>query len=149
MENTPDRLAEKPSWLLTQLSVHAHRLATEAFAEAGARGYHYRVLAALDEFGTASQAELGRRCNMDRSDVVATVTELERQGYVDRAQDPRDRRRNTVTLTEPGRTQLGRLDKTLDRAQDELLGPLPEADRRTLTRLLGTLLAHHQRRQPG
>ncbi|HUQ57422.1 MarR family winged helix-turn-helix transcriptional regulator [Lentzea sp.] len=145
MEETPERLAGKPSWLLTQLSVHAHRLATEAFAEAGARGYHYRLLAALDEFGVASQAELGRRCNMDRSDVVAAVTELQERGFVDRAQDPRDRRRNTVTLTGTGRTQLRRLDKALDHAQDALLAPLPEPDRRTLTGLLGTLLAHHQR----
>ncbi|MFD9705681.1 MarR family winged helix-turn-helix transcriptional regulator [Lentzea sp. NPDC059081] len=145
VEETPERLAGKPSWLLTQLAVHAHRLASEGFAEAGARGYHYRVLAALDEFGLMSQAEIGRRCNMDRSDVVAAVSELEREGFVDRAQDPRDRRRNTVTLTEQGRTQLRRLDRALDQAQDHLLGPLDEQDRRTLTRLLGVLLTHHQR----
>jgi DNA-binding MarR family transcriptional regulator len=145
MEETPARLADKPSWLLTQLAVHAHRLASEGFAEAGARGYHYRVLAALDEFGVASQAELGRRCNMDRSDVVAAVTELEEKGFVERTQDPKDRRRNIVMVTEIGRTQLCRLDRALDQAQDDLLGPLSEQDRQTLTRLLGVLLTHHQR----
>lgn len=145
MEETPERLAGKPSWLLTQLAVHAHRLASEGFAEAGARGYHYRVLAALDEFGVASQAELGRRCNMDRSDVVAAVTELAGQGHVDRAQDPQDRRRNMVSLTEAGEEQLRRLDRALDQTQEELLGPLAEQDRQTLTRLLGVLLTHHQR----
>ena len=145
MEETPERLAGKPSWLLTQLAVHAHRLASEGFAEAGARGYHYRVLAALDEFGVASQAELGRRCNMDRSDVVAAVTELAGQGHVDRTQDPQDRRRNMVSLTEAGEEQLRRLDRALDQTQEELLGPLAEQDRQTLTRLLGVLLTHHQR----
>ena len=145
MEETPARLAGKPSWLLTQLAVHAHRLASEAFGEEGARGYHYRVLAALDEFGAASQADLGRRCNMDRSDVVAAVNELSDRGFVDRAPDPRDRRRNTVTLTELGRTRLYRLDRALDGAQVALLGPLAEPDREELTRLLGVLLAHHQR----
>ncbi|NGY63061.1 MarR family transcriptional regulator [Lentzea sp. NEAU-D13] len=145
MEETPERLAGKPSWLLTQLAVHAHRLASEGFAEAGARGYHYRVLAALDEFGVASQAELGRRCNMDRSDVVAAVTELAERGFVERTQDPQDRRRNMVTLTELGRTQLCRLDRALDQAQEDLLGPLAAQDRQTLTRLLGVLLTHHQR----
>ena len=145
MEETPERLAGKPSWLLTQLAVHAHRLASEGFAEAGARGYHYRVLAALDEFGVASQAELGRRCNMDRSDVVAAVTELAERGFVERTQDPQDRRRNMVTLTELGRTQLCRLERALDQAQEDLLGPLAAQDRQTLTRLLGVLLRHHQR----
>ena len=71
MEETPGRLTAKPSWLITQLAVHAHRLASDGFAEMKARGYHYRILAALHEFGPASQAELARRCNMDRSDIVA------------------------------------------------------------------------------
>ncbi|MGP4098360.1 MarR family winged helix-turn-helix transcriptional regulator [Nonomuraea sp. KM90] len=144
MEETPARLTAKPSWLLTQLAMHAHRLASDGFAEAGARGYHYRILAALDEFGVASQAELGRRCNMDRSDVVAAINELAGQGLVERTPDPGDRRRNMVSLTEAGDRQLGRLDRALDRVQDDLLGPLPAEDRQTLTRLLTRLLTHHQ-----
>ena len=146
MEQTPARLTEKPSWLLTQLSVHAHRLASEAFAEAGARGYHYRVLSSLDEFGVASQANLGRSSNMDRSDVVAAVNELAEQGFVERSPDPDDRRRNLVSLTTAGERQLRRLDRALDTAQEELLEPLAAGDRDTLVRLLDQLLTHHQRR---
>lgn len=82
---------------------------------------------------------------MHRSDVVAAVNELAGQGFVERAQDPQDRRRNTVTLTEAGAEQLRRLDRALDRVQDELLEPLAAQDRQALTRLLGVLLAHHQR----
>ncbi|WP_329430212.1 MarR family transcriptional regulator [Streptosporangium sp. NBC_01495] len=145
MEETPARLTAKPSWLLTQLAVHAHRLASNGFGEVGARGYHYRVLAVLDEFGVASQAELGRRCNMDRSDVVAAINELAEQGLVERTPDPDDRRRNLVTLTTAGDRQLLRMERVLDRVQDDLLGPLPAEDRQTLTRLLTQLLAHHQR----
>src|ERR1700730_1217386 len=62
----PSRLAEKPTWLISETSRHAHRLLTEKLAEAGSRGYDYRVLAALQEFGPASQARLGRRTVMDR-----------------------------------------------------------------------------------
>ncbi|MER6831550.1 MarR family transcriptional regulator [Streptosporangium sp. NPDC000563] len=145
MEKTPARLTAKPSWLLTQLAVHAHRLASDGFGQVGARGYHYRILAALEEFGVASQAELGRRCNMDRSDVVAAINELAGQGLVERTPDPEDRRRNLVTLTAAGDRQLRRLDRALDEAQEELLGPLAAEDRQALTRLLTQLLAHHQR----
>ncbi|WP_323139501.1 MULTISPECIES: MarR family winged helix-turn-helix transcriptional regulator [unclassified Streptomyces] len=60
---------------------------------------HYRILAALDEFGVAGQTELGRRCSMDRSDVVAAINELAEQGCVERTPDPVDRRRNRVTIT--------------------------------------------------
>ncbi|MFI9505093.1 MarR family winged helix-turn-helix transcriptional regulator [Nocardia sp. NPDC052566] len=141
----PARLTTKPSWLLTQLAVHAHRLASDGFGAVGARGYHYRILAALDEFGVASQAELGRRTNMDRSDVVAAINQLAEQGYVERTPDPGDRRRNMVSLTEAGNRQLRQLDRTLDKVQDDLLEPLSAEDRQTLTRLLAQLLVHHHR----
>lgn len=144
MEDTPARLAAKPSWLLSQLAVHAHRLASDGFGEVGARGYHYRILAALDEFGVASQAELGRRCSMDRSDVVAAINELAEQGLVERTPDPDDRRRNIVTLTKPGDRRLRRMDRMLDKVQDDLLGPLSAEDRKTLTRLLTRLFTHHK-----
>jgi DNA-binding MarR family transcriptional regulator len=145
VEETPARLSAKPSWLLTQVAVHAHRLASDGFGGVGARGYHYRILAALDEFGVASQAELGRRCSMDRSDVVAAINELAEQGFAERTPDPDDRRRNMVSLTTAGDRQLRRIDRALDKVQDELLGPLPAEDRKTLTRLLAQLLTHHQR----
>jgi DNA-binding MarR family transcriptional regulator len=145
VEETPARLTARPSWLLTQVAVHAHRLASDGFGEVGARGYHYRILAALDEFGVASQAELGRRCNMDRSDVVAAINELAGPGFVERTPDPDDRRRNMVTLTPAGDRQLRRMDQALDAVQEKLLGPLPAEDRQTLSRLLTHLLTHLQR----
>ncbi len=148
MSETPARLSAKPSWLLAQLAVHAHRLSAAGFAAAGARGYHYRVLASLAEFGAASQAELGRRSTMDRSDVVAAVSELAGRGFVERTPDPVDRRRNVVTLTEAGAEQLRVLDLALDRVQDDLLAPLAAGERQALTGLLTRLLAHHRTAGP-
>ncbi|MFD2472735.1 MarR family winged helix-turn-helix transcriptional regulator [Amycolatopsis silviterrae] len=145
MDEIPRRLKEKPSWLLTQLTVHARRLVSEGFAEAGARGYHYRILAALDEFGPSSQADLGRRCRVDRSDVVAAVNQLTDLGYADRTPDPAHGRRNIVHLTKPGARQLRRMDKILDGVQDELLGDLSAEERETLVRLLGRVLTDHER----
>ncbi|MFD0392169.1 MarR family winged helix-turn-helix transcriptional regulator [Streptomyces nogalater] len=100
MEEIPERLTVRPSWLITQLAVHARKLVFDGFTTVGARGYHYRILAALHEHGPASQAELGRRCRIDRSDVVAAVNELVAQGFVDRTPDPDHGRRNKVTLTD-------------------------------------------------
>ncbi|MFD7861712.1 MarR family winged helix-turn-helix transcriptional regulator [Streptomyces sp. NPDC057682] len=146
MDDIPERLTTKPSWLITQLAVHARRLASEGFAAAGARGYHYRILSTLREFGPASQADLGRRGRIDRKDMVTAVKQLAEQGYVDRVPDPDHGRRNRVTLTESGLRQLQRMDGLLDRVQDDLLAPLSPEDRRTLTELLGRVLAHHEPR---
>jgi DNA-binding MarR family transcriptional regulator len=51
------------------------------------------------------------------------------QGFVERKPDPDDRRRNMVTLTKAGDRQLRRMDRALDKVQDDLLGPLPAEDR--------------------
>ncbi|MGW0324405.1 MULTISPECIES: MarR family winged helix-turn-helix transcriptional regulator [unclassified Nocardia] len=142
-EPTPARWKNLPTWLLTQTANHAHRLVSDGFAAADARGYHYRILATLDEFGPASQATLGRRSGIHVSDMVATINELAELDLVDRTPDPTDRRRNVITLTTPGKRQLRRLEKQLAHSQEELLDPLSPAERDQLTELLSKLLDHH------
>lgn len=145
-EPAPARWASLPSWLLTQTANHAHLVVADGFASVHARGYHYRVLATLDDVGPASQAELGRRSGIHLSDMVATINELAARSLVERAPDPADRRRNIVTLTAAGRRQLRRLEKQLAASQEVLLAPLSSEERRQLSALLSTLLAHHDRR---
>jgi MarR family transcriptional regulator, lower aerobic nicotinate degradation pathway regulator len=140
---TPARLRDKPSWLMTQTAMHAHRLVSEGLAAADARGYHYRLLAALEEFGPASQAALGRRTGIDRSYVVEAVNELADRGLVERARDPEDRRRNIITITPAGVRQLRRLDEVVAGIQDELLASLSADERDELARLLRKVLEHH------
>ncbi|MEU8331826.1 MarR family winged helix-turn-helix transcriptional regulator [Micromonospora sp. NPDC048839] len=143
---SPAGLRTTPTWLLNQTASHATRLLTEGFAAHDLRGYHYRLLAALAEDGPASQADLGRRCGIDRSDVVAAVNDLAGRGLVVRAPDPADRRRNVISLTTTGADEAHRLGDTLDRVQRDLLAPLSATEREQLTHLLTRLLDHHTRR---
>jgi DNA-binding MarR family transcriptional regulator len=99
------------------------------------------VLAALAEFGPASQATLGRHAEMDRSDVTATVGELAAAGLVERAADAGDRRRNVITITAAGLARLRELDAILTAVQDEVLEPLSADERSVLTGLLTRVLA--------
>jgi DNA-binding MarR family transcriptional regulator len=144
MAARPDRLSSKPSYLTTQLARHVQRMVSEAFEEVDARGYHYRLLATIDEVGPTSQAELGRGADMDRSDVVAAVNELVAAGQVERAPDPADGRRNVISLTPAGRRQLRRLDRALERTQERFLEPLTSRDRERYTALVRALLDHHE-----
>jgi DNA-binding MarR family transcriptional regulator len=139
----PSRLAEKPTWLISETSRHGHRLLTEKLAEAGSRGYDYRLLAALQEFGPASQARLGRRTGMDRSDVASVLNDLADRGLAERSPDPADGRRNVITITPAGTAHLRRLDELLADVQDELLAPLSPAEREQLITLLTRVLEHH------
>lgn len=139
----PARLRSLPSWLINQTSITAHHLVSARMAEAGAHRYHYSMLAALDEFGPDSQAALGRRVGLDRSDVAGAVTELAERNLVERAPDPLDRRRNVVRLTTDGLRRLRELDELVAGAQDELLAPLSADEREQLVRLLTRLVDHH------
>ncbi|MBX6391113.1 MAG: winged helix-turn-helix transcriptional regulator [Frankia sp.] len=138
----PSRLRSLPSWLVGKTSSHAHRVTTEAFAAISARKYHYALLASLAEFGPSSQADLGRRCSFDRSDVAILVNELLEAGYVERTQDPADRRRNIVALTPAGRERLAEFDRVAAGIQERLLGPLGADERAELVRLLTRVLDH-------
>jgi DNA-binding MarR family transcriptional regulator len=144
--NAPARLRALPSWLINQVGLHANRLVAVELVDTGARRQHYSPLAALDERGPASQAELSRLTTIDRSDMVATLDELTGLGYVERNPDPEDRRRNVVTITPAGRRYLHKLDRILGGAQDDLLAPLSPADRTQLVTLLTLVLDHHNRR---
>ena len=145
-EKTPARWERLPSWLLTQTARHAHRVVADGFSSVGARGYHYRLLATLEEFGPASQAALGRRSRIHLSEMVSTINELADRKLVERTPAPADRRRNIISLTVAGKRQLRRLEKQLAESQDELLAPLSAEERQRLAALLSTLLDHHDRR---
>jgi MarR family transcriptional regulator, lower aerobic nicotinate degradation pathway regulator len=143
----PERIKRLPSWLAGQLAARGAGLVAAALAPEGLRRPHFTVMTALADRGASSQAALGRRLLIDRSDMHALLAELEQAGLVERVRDPADRRRMLVDLTPAGTRTLKRLDKRIDAAQDNLLAPLPAADRRELDRLLARLVEHHSPRQ--
>jgi MarR family transcriptional regulator, lower aerobic nicotinate degradation pathway regulator len=140
--SAPSRIRDRPTWLISRAYSRSHGLLNDGFAASGAglRGYHYRLLAALEEWGSASQADLARSTSVDRSDVVTVLGALERLGLIERTVDPNNRRRNIVSITRAGSEQLGALDRVIDEVQDRVLAPLSQNERRQLTKLLRRLV---------
>ena len=136
-DRTPDRVKDRPTWIVSRAFARSSALLADAFdAHAdGLRSYHYRLLAALEQWGAASQADLSRGTGIDRSDVTGGLTELESRGLVERRADPAHKRRNIVTITEAGRDALLRLDDIIDGVQADLLAPLTPAQRKQFLEL--------------
>jgi DNA-binding MarR family transcriptional regulator len=135
----PSRIRALPSWQLSRVAARAARLVSDRAAELGVTRSTYSSLAALEEFGPSSQAELGRRVGLDRKDVSSLVAGLEADGLVLRESDSHDRRRNVIEITAAGHALLERLDEAFTAAQDDLLAVLSVRDRAQLARLLGAL----------
>ena len=138
----PARLKDRPTWLISRAYARSSGLLNAGFEAhgSGLRGYHYRLLAALDEWGPVSQADLGRSTGIDRSDVTAALAELESRNLIERTVDPENKRRNIVTLTPEGVERLDELDLVVGTIQDELLAPLTATQRRQFIALISRLL---------
>ncbi|MFF2364783.1 MarR family winged helix-turn-helix transcriptional regulator [Streptomyces sp. NPDC058122] len=125
-----------PSWLVGRVAARGRSLVAEAMAAEGLKLPHHAVLAAVSEYGPVAQADLVRRLGFDAKDVVLLLNHLEEAGLARRQPDPRDRRKNAVTVTSAGMGTLERCAELAERANAELLEPLSAAERQQLMELL-------------
>lgn len=144
----PGRLWQLPTWLISHVAGDSHRLVVNAFGSPAGRT-DYAALAGLEEFGAMSQAALGRRLGIDRSDIVAVLNRLQADKLVIRVQDETDRRRNVIRITPAGKRALQRLDTVINKVQRALLAPLSAHQQRQLTELLQHLVEYHRDYQHG
>src|SRR6185436_7862511 len=67
--DAPPRLWALPSWLVSRVALNAGRIVTARLDTAGVKRKHFSVMVALEDAGPTSQAALGRRLALDRSDL--------------------------------------------------------------------------------
>lgn len=137
----PARLQTLTSWQVSKVSTLAARL-TASRMPLGART-DSAVLASLEEYGSLSQAELGRRLGLDRNDVNAVLNRLQAAARISRQADAADRRRNVIAITTAGKNYLDEILRHVDDVQLELLAGLSPAERDQLNALLTKLLHSH------
>lgn len=125
-----------PSWLLGRAAARGRTLVAEALAAEGLKMWHHVVLSAVRDLAPVAQADLGRSVGLDPKDLVGVLNDLQAAGHVVRAPDPKDRRKNAVSLTDDGDRLLARCEKAAREANDELLAPLSAAERDQFTGLL-------------
>lgn len=137
----PKRLRALVSWQAGKVATVGTRL-TAQHMPLSART-DFAILAALEEYGPLSQADLGRRLGLDRNDVSTALARLDHDHAVMRGPDAADPRRNRVTATSSGLQYLGELQHHADVVQRDLLAGLDNTERTELSALLDRVLAHH------
>ena len=125
-----------PSWLLGRAAARGRALVADALAAEGMKMWHHVVVSAVHDLAPVAQADLGRGVGLDPKDVVGILNDLQSAGLVVRAPDPRDRRKNAVSLTADGTRLLARCETAARTANDDLLAPLTAAEREQFTGLL-------------
>lgn len=89
--------------------------------------------------GPLSAGELAEQLGSDPPYLSITLRDLEARGHLGRTEDPFDRRRRVVALTDSGR-ELARTANEVLRTPPAALSALNEADLATLARILSSLL---------
>ena len=97
------------------------------------------VLWLLDDEGSMSQQQLGRKLRIDRTTMVKMVDQLEGRKLVRRKDHPEDRRVYLVELTPTGKKSLAALQKVADQMEKKLLIGFTEDERMLIRRALLTL----------
>ncbi|HMG63393.1 MAG TPA: MarR family transcriptional regulator [Streptosporangiaceae bacterium] len=131
--------------LVTQAHYRFRRLGDQALAAqglggSGLRTRHFGVLPALDLLGPCPQQQLARELGFTEATTAQLVDELVQAGLVTRGQDPHDRRRYALELTDAGRQRIPPMLAALRQVEAgvrDLLGPAAAQELHgLLTRLL-------------
>lgn len=102
----------------------------------------FAALTVLDQSPGASQRDLGRALDLDRSTIADLVARMVRRGLIERERDDDDRRRNVLQLTAAGRDELVRLRPRVEAIEPILTAGLSPSERDQLRRLLQRALEH-------
>ena len=99
----------------------------------------FAALAKLFEVGPCSQNHLGRLIYLDAATIKGVVDRLHLRGFLTALNDPRDRRRRAVTLTERGRQVTEAAMKVAAEITAATLTPLNAEEQRLVVKLLRKL----------
>lgn len=127
-------------FLLKFAHLRFYEIAGEALEPLGINAHEAAVLRDIGGQAPQSQNEIARRMGVDRTTMVSLIDSLEEKGLVRRRQDPADRRRNVVELTDAGRSVAGKADEARAAAEREFLRPLPPDAAQRFRTSLETLL---------
>jgi MarR family transcriptional regulator, lower aerobic nicotinate degradation pathway regulator len=131
-------LDEQVGFLLRVAMQHHTSIFTSRMIE-GLTQTQFAALAKLCEVGPCSQNHLGRLIYLDAATIKGVVDRLSARGLVTALNDPNDRRRRAVALTDRGRQLTEAAQLVAAEITAATLAPLTEDEQRMVVKLLKKL----------
>jgi DNA-binding MarR family transcriptional regulator len=122
--------------LIDHLARRMRMRAETVLTPLGLRPRHLVALTMLRDHADSAQQSLSALLQIDRTNLVGLLNELESWGLIERRRSDQDRRRHTVHLTQPGAERLAEAEFALAAVEDEILVSLDGDQRETLYQLL-------------
>ena len=141
---SPTAREHRSAALLDHLARLSRMRSEAALAALELRPRHLVALTVLrGQGGESTQQALAAVLQVDRTNLVGLLNELEADSLVLRRRDAEDRRRHVVELTAAGERKLAAAEDAIAAAEDETLAALDADQRETLYRLLEQATAGH------
>jgi DNA-binding MarR family transcriptional regulator len=122
--------------LLDHLARRVRLRAESVLAPLQLRPRHLVALTVLRGREGITQQALSITLEMDGTNVVGLLNELEAEDLIERRRSPEDRRRHVVALTDAGAKRLADAERALVAVEDEVVGALAVSPRVVLHNLL-------------
>ena len=129
-----------PGHLIRRLQQIAVAVFLEETQTLGVTPIQFAALHAVAMTPGLDQRTLAGQIGLDTSTVAGVVDRLEARAWLTRAVSSVDRRARVLALTPAGATTLGAVQPAMLKAQERIMAPLPEGERREFIRMLKVLV---------
>lgn len=131
-----DQPPRRSGALLDNLARKLRVRSAAVLAPLSMRPRHLVALTVIRDRSGILQSDLCAELQLDSTNVVGLLNELEADHLVERRRSDADRRRHNVLITEAGNRKLAEVEQALAAAESSVLGGLSTAERDALHDLL-------------
>jgi MarR family transcriptional regulator for hemolysin len=134
-----DRQAIRLSFLIHDVSRMRRTAYDQLMKPLGVTRAQWWVLAHLSRYDGMMQTELADTLDVGKASLGTLIDRLEAGGFVERREDPTDRRAKRLYMARSGHELLERMTQEENRFNERILSGLSATDRETMIRTLTTI----------
>jgi DNA-binding MarR family transcriptional regulator len=133
----------QPGYAIRRLHQISVGIFLQSVGEGGVTPVQYAVLQVVSNQPGIDQRTLARNIALDTSTTGGVVDRLEARDWLERRTSPEDRRARQLFLTRAGDQALAETIPAMLRAQEQILAPLTERQRKEFMRMLQVLVTQN------